>query len=78
MTYPPRADSAPTVLWSHWAMARVLRRLDPPSAAGTADATEPGTWWVRTCQLASASHSVPRFRAHDPFVATAYALLAGE
>ncbi|MFF7045744.1 hypothetical protein ACIP4T_08310 [Streptomyces massasporeus] len=45
-SFPPRADAAPTVLWSHWGMARTLRRLDPPSAAGTADGTEPGAEWL--------------------------------
>ena len=28
--FPPRADAAPTVRWSHWAMGRTLRRLDTP------------------------------------------------
>lgn len=27
--YPPRGDASPTVRWSHWAMARTLRRADP-------------------------------------------------
>ncbi|WP_128434916.1 hypothetical protein [Streptomyces cyaneus] len=26
--FPPRADAAPTVKWSHWAMSRTLMRLD--------------------------------------------------
>ncbi|MFJ4277394.1 hypothetical protein [Streptomyces massasporeus] len=45
-SFPPRADAAPTVLWSHWAMARTLRRLDPPSAAAAADGSEPGAEWL--------------------------------
>ncbi|MEU3852144.1 hypothetical protein [Streptomyces sp. NPDC029554] len=55
-SFPPRADAAPTVLWSHWAMARTLRRLDPSSAT---DENEPGadwldgaSWQVLTHQLA--------------------------
>ncbi|MDT0386431.1 hypothetical protein [Streptomyces dubilierae] len=55
-SFPPRADAAPTVLWSHWAMARTLRRLDPSS---TTDDSEPGadwldgaSWQVLTHQLA--------------------------
>jgi hypothetical protein len=33
--YPPRADAAPTVVWSHWGMRRTLRRLDPSFVDGT-------------------------------------------
>jgi hypothetical protein len=59
--FPPRADAAPTVMWSHWAMRRTLRRLDPPPTGPPgADATaEPdagwldeATWQVLTHQLA--------------------------
>ncbi|MET9686575.1 hypothetical protein [Streptomyces coeruleorubidus] len=32
--YPPRADAAPTVVWSHWGMRRTLRRLDPSFVDG--------------------------------------------
>ncbi|MFD8154277.1 hypothetical protein ACFV28_26465 [Streptomyces sp. NPDC059720] len=59
--YPPRADAAPTVVWSHWAMRRTMRRLDPsfvdttthapgtePDAAALADAS----WQSLTHQLA--------------------------
>ncbi|MEY9484525.1 hypothetical protein [Streptomyces calvus] len=42
--YPPRADAAPTVRWSHWGMARTLRRVDPSYTAGPPD--EPGTGWL--------------------------------
>ncbi|MFE5922387.1 hypothetical protein [Streptomyces sp. NPDC056468] len=59
--FPPRADAAPTVRWSHWAMRRTLLRLDTPptgAAAGDGD-TEPdvawldaATWQVLTHQLA--------------------------
>ncbi|MGA5077864.1 hypothetical protein ACPC37_09655 [Streptomyces griseoincarnatus] len=41
--YPPRADAAPTVRWSHWAMARTLRRADPSSAEPP---DEPDTAWL--------------------------------
>ncbi|WP_369174376.1 hypothetical protein AB5J49_43415 [Streptomyces sp. R28] len=60
--FPPRADAAPTVKWSHWAMSRTLRRLDTPLAGAPAgDRTaEPdvagwldeATWQVLTHQLA--------------------------
>lgn len=59
--FPPRADAAPTVHWSHWAMRRTLLRLDAPltgASAGDGD-TEPdaawldaATWQVLTHQLA--------------------------
>ena len=59
--YPPRADAAPTVVWSHWAMSRTLHRLDAPRSGSPAD--EPGaepdagwldgtTWQFLTHQLA--------------------------
>ncbi|WP_086561652.1 hypothetical protein [Streptomyces africanus] len=55
--YPPGAGAAPTVAWSHWAMRRTLRRLDPGRADGPddePDATwlEGATWHVLTHQLA--------------------------
>ncbi|MFI8192320.1 hypothetical protein ACIF8T_26640 [Streptomyces sp. NPDC085946] len=42
--YPPRADAAPTVVWSHWGMRRALRRFDPGVADGPDG--EPGTGWL--------------------------------
>jgi hypothetical protein len=42
--YPPRADAAPTVRWSHWGMARTLGRVDPSFTSGPPD--EPGTGWL--------------------------------
>ncbi|WP_155054241.1 hypothetical protein [Streptomyces blattellae] len=59
--FPPRADAAPAVMWSHWAMRRTLRRLDPSQAGSPGgDAfAEPdarwldeATWQVLTHQLA--------------------------
>ncbi|MDF3149112.1 MULTISPECIES: hypothetical protein [unclassified Streptomyces] len=60
--FPPRADAAPTVKWSHWAMSRTLRRLDTPLTGAPAGdpAAEPdaagwldeATWQVLTHQLA--------------------------
>ncbi|MDO0909847.1 hypothetical protein QQM39_02905 [Streptomyces sp. DT2A-34] len=60
--FPPRADAAPTVKWSHWAMSRTLRRLDAPLAGAAAgdQAAEPdvagwldeATWQMLTHQLA--------------------------
>ncbi|MEW2451047.1 hypothetical protein AB0896_26410 [Streptomyces parvulus] len=46
--HPPRPDAAPTVVWSHWAMARTLRGLDQPVAGTTAGETaaEPGADWL--------------------------------
>ncbi|MGV9845086.1 hypothetical protein ACWDUB_23720 [Streptomyces fungicidicus] len=55
--HPPRPDAASSVRWSHWGMARTLRRIDPSSPAGPPD--EPGTgaldeadWQSLTRQLA--------------------------
>lgn len=42
--HPPRADAAPTVRWSHWGMARTLRRLDPSVTTGPS--AEPDTGWL--------------------------------
>ncbi|SDM31607.1 hypothetical protein SAMN04487981_10183 [Streptomyces sp. cf386] len=65
--FPPRADAAPTVKWSHWAMSRTLRRLDSPltdapgapgapfedeAAEPDADWLDAATWQVLTHQLA--------------------------
>ncbi|MFD8256779.1 hypothetical protein [Streptomyces werraensis] len=54
--YPPRPDAAPTVRWSHWAMARTLRRADPSSAEPPAEPDtawlDGATWQVLTHQLA--------------------------
>ena len=43
--FPPRADAAPTVRWSHWAMRRTLVRFDtaPP---GADELTEPDAAWL--------------------------------
>jgi hypothetical protein len=60
-TFPPREDAAPTVVWSHWAMRRTLRRLDAPltgppagdeGAEPDADWLEGATWQFLTHQLA--------------------------
>ncbi|MER5209603.1 hypothetical protein ABT063_03180 [Streptomyces sp. NPDC002838] len=59
--FPPRADAAPTVAWSHWAMRRTLRRLEAPLTGSPADDedAEPdadwldgATWQFLTHQLA--------------------------
>ncbi|MFI8166308.1 hypothetical protein ACIPM2_07765 [Streptomyces sp. NPDC086081] len=57
-SFPPRADAAPTVLWSHWAMARTLRRLDPSSAVGTAGETEPGADWLDGASWQTLTHQL--------------------
>ncbi|GGQ97488.1 hypothetical protein [Streptomyces flaveolus] len=46
--HPPRPDAAPTVVWSHWAMARALRRLEQPLAGPLADdgSAEPDARWL--------------------------------
>ncbi|WP_328417526.1 hypothetical protein OG542_39475 [Streptomyces violaceus] len=56
-TYPPGAHAAPTVVWSHWAMRRTMRRLDPGHADGPdeepdASWLEGATWQLLTHQLA--------------------------
>ncbi|MCI3242648.1 MULTISPECIES: hypothetical protein [Streptomyces] len=47
-TFPPRADAAPTVVWSHWAMRRTLRRFEQNDgltpAAG--EGAEPDAAWL--------------------------------
>ncbi|WKX06259.1 hypothetical protein [Streptomyces sp. NL15-2K] len=47
-TFPPRADAAPTVVWSHWAMSRTLRRLDAPLTGSPAgdEGAEPDAGWL--------------------------------
>lgn len=42
--YPPRADAAPAIVWSHWAMHRTLRRLDAPFPGRPAE--EPDASWL--------------------------------
>ncbi|MFE0798598.1 hypothetical protein ACFW3N_00460 [Streptomyces sp. NPDC058834] len=46
--HPPRDDAAPAVVWSHWAMARALRRLEQPLTDPLADdpGAEPGAGWL--------------------------------
>ncbi|MFE0929502.1 hypothetical protein ACFW4O_24015 [Streptomyces mutabilis] len=46
--HPPRDDAAPTVVWSHWAMTRALRRLGRPPTGPLADdaGTEPDARWL--------------------------------
>ncbi|GGW47642.1 hypothetical protein [Streptomyces griseoloalbus] len=54
--YPPRADAAPTVRWSHWGMARTLRRVDPAVTAGPPD--EPGTGWLDEAGWQTLTHQL--------------------
>jgi hypothetical protein len=46
--HPPRGDAAPTVVWSHWAMTRALRRTEQPLTAPSADRpdAEPDARWL--------------------------------
>jgi hypothetical protein len=55
-TYPPRAGAAPTVVWSHWAMTRALRRLAPGEAAGPA--AEPAADWLDTADWQTLTHQL--------------------
>ncbi|GGL64320.1 hypothetical protein GCM10010129_05010 [Streptomyces fumigatiscleroticus] len=55
--YPPRADAAPTVVWSHWAMARTLRRLDPGPLAGESGA-EPDAGWLHDAPWQVLTHQL--------------------
>jgi hypothetical protein len=60
--FPPRADAAPTVWWSHWAMRRTLHRFeaDPVGSPPNAPAQDPAgadwldgtSWQLLTHQLA--------------------------
>ncbi|MEU6254337.1 hypothetical protein [Streptomyces sp. NPDC047043] len=54
-TFPPRADAAPTVVWSHWAMRRTLRRLDMPA---TEDDAEPDAGWLDGVPWQSLTHQL--------------------
>ncbi|MEU1874420.1 hypothetical protein RKD37_001002 [Streptomyces ambofaciens] len=46
--HPPRDDAAPTVVWSHWAMTRALRRTEQPLTALPAEGpdAEPDAHWL--------------------------------
>ncbi|AIV32591.1 hypothetical protein LMJ38_15895 [Streptomyces sp. R1] len=46
--HPPRDDAAPTVVWSHWAMTRALRRTERALGGPLADepGTEPDARWL--------------------------------
>lgn len=54
--YPPRADAAPTVRWSHWGMARTLRRIDPSFSSGPPD--EPAADWLDEAGWQSLTHQL--------------------
>ncbi|GGS77482.1 MULTISPECIES: hypothetical protein [Streptomyces] len=54
--YPPRADAAPTVLWSHWAMRRTLRVLAPDTADGTT--AEPRADWLELADWRTLTHQL--------------------
>ncbi|AJP05196.1 hypothetical protein TU94_31020 [Streptomyces cyaneogriseus subsp. noncyanogenus] len=61
--HPPRADAAPTVRWSHWAMRRTLGRLasplGEPRAGGVdpADA-EPDAGWLDDAPWQTLAHQL--------------------
>ncbi|MGW4551844.1 hypothetical protein ACWEN4_36725 [Streptomyces violaceorubidus] len=46
--HPPRDEAAPTVVWSHWAMTRALRRAEQPLTTPPADEpdAEPDARWL--------------------------------
>ncbi|MCL8010077.1 hypothetical protein [Streptomyces sp. AS02] len=64
--FPPRADAAPTVKWSHWAMSRTLRRLDtpltgaqgPPGAPFEDEAGEPDAGWLDEAAWQALTHQL--------------------
>ncbi|MFI6007515.1 hypothetical protein ACIBAG_01595 [Streptomyces sp. NPDC051243] len=65
-TFPPRADAAPTVKWSHWAMSRTLRRFDmplsgAPEAPGASfedEAAEPDAGWLEEATWQALTHQL--------------------
>ncbi|MFC8305947.1 hypothetical protein ACFUMJ_13965 [Streptomyces olivaceus] len=58
--HPPRADAAPAVVWSHWAMARTLRRLEHPLTGPDAaePAAEPGADWLDAAGWQTLTHQL--------------------
>ncbi|MFD0312958.1 hypothetical protein [Streptomyces flavalbus] len=57
--HPPGADAAPTVVWSHWAMTRTLRRLgrSPDGTDGAVD-REPDASWLADATWQHLTHQL--------------------
>ncbi|MEU4658984.1 hypothetical protein AB0G32_34480 [Streptomyces sp. NPDC023723] len=55
-SYPPRADAAPTVVWSHWAMTRTLHRLTGPGSVSPGP--EPGAGWLDVADWRVLTHQL--------------------
>lgn len=58
--HPPRDDAAPAVVWSHWAMARTLRRVEHPLTGPDAaePAAEPGAAWLDEAGWQTLTHQL--------------------
>ncbi len=58
--HPPRADAAPAVVWSHWGMARALRRLEQPLPDPLADdpGAEPDAGWLDDATWQTLTHQL--------------------
>ncbi|WP_371673568.1 hypothetical protein OG985_41420 [Streptomyces sp. NBC_00289] len=58
--FPPSADAAPAVRWSHWAMGRTLRRFEPsfPGRDGDGDGDEPAGTWLDEADWRSLTHQL--------------------
>ncbi|MDI5968543.1 hypothetical protein POF50_004140 [Streptomyces sp. SL13] len=54
--FPPGADASRATAWSHWAMARSLRALDPPVPHPADD--EPDASWLDTAPWQALTHQV--------------------
>jgi hypothetical protein len=56
--FPPRAGTAPTVVWSHWAMTRTLRRLEPSGAPSAPAPAEPEARWLDVASWQLLTHQL--------------------
>ncbi|NGO07139.1 hypothetical protein G5C60_05625 [Streptomyces sp. HC44] len=56
--YPPPTGASPASVWSHWAMARTLRRLDASLDGVPGDGAEPGAAWLDSATWQFLTHQL--------------------